>query len=248
MDSFDPYDAWLGIPAQERPVACHRLLGLLPSERDPAVIHSAADILIRRVRGFMSGAHAEEALALVGELANARDCLLDPVAKARNNAQAVPPPETQPAPESPAVKSGPTSPLNLRCVSATLAEKLHPRAARHSQKSPSATSLRSPPRKISLALAKLLGGSLICCAASLTIATIGLKTVARLDLLEVTEKRVAAMTGANSEPVNQKQPAVIAQHDQDEGGTRPATAPANRIVRARTAWPAPDPTMPLPRR
>src|SRR5262245_61139954 len=150
MNSFDPYKAWLGIPMQERPLTHERLLGLSPQETDPAVIHAAAETLIRRVRGFIASVHAEEALALVGELASARDRLLDPTAKANDEArvvtppeaqsatpsevQSITPPEAQPTPESPPAKITPTSRLNLRYVSATLADKLRPRASRHSHR------------------------------------------------------------------------------------------------------------------
>ena len=39
---FDPYDAWLGIPADRRPPTYYDLLGLAPYESDPATIEQAA--------------------------------------------------------------------------------------------------------------------------------------------------------------------------------------------------------------
>ena len=39
---LDPYEKWLGIPKDERPVTYYRLLGVSPKETDAAVIAKAA--------------------------------------------------------------------------------------------------------------------------------------------------------------------------------------------------------------
>jgi hypothetical protein len=78
QEVFDPYRKWLGIPESELPPSLYRLLGLVDFESDPDVICHAADRCMAHVRTFQSGARAELSQRILNELAQARNCLLDP--------------------------------------------------------------------------------------------------------------------------------------------------------------------------
>jgi hypothetical protein len=78
QEVFDPYRKWLGIPESELPPSLYRLLGLVDFESDPDVISHAADRCMAHVRTFQSGARAELSQRVLNELAQARNCLLDP--------------------------------------------------------------------------------------------------------------------------------------------------------------------------
>jgi|GEM_PF-2523416 len=80
-DSFDPYHVWLGIRDPRRPPNHYRLLGLDAFEDDPNTISGAADRQIAHVRSFQNTQHAFHSQRLLGEIATARLCLLDPVKK-----------------------------------------------------------------------------------------------------------------------------------------------------------------------
>lgn len=80
-DSFDPYILWLGIRDPRRPPNHYRLLGLELFEDDPNTIAGAADRQIAHVRSFQNTPHAYHSQRLLGEIATARLCLLDPVKK-----------------------------------------------------------------------------------------------------------------------------------------------------------------------
>lgn len=76
---FDPYHKWLGIPADRRPPSAYDLLGLSPGERDPEVVDAAVVRQSAYVRNFQAGRHGDEAARILGEIAEAREVLLDPV-------------------------------------------------------------------------------------------------------------------------------------------------------------------------
>ncbi|MBI2477278.1 MAG: WD40 repeat domain-containing protein, partial [Planctomycetia bacterium] len=81
-DSVDPYYKWLGIRDPERPPNHYRFLGLDPFEDDSDVIEDAAQRQIAHVRTYQLGHHSKLSQRILNELAAAKLCLLDPVAKA----------------------------------------------------------------------------------------------------------------------------------------------------------------------
>ncbi len=80
-DQFDPYSQWLGIVEPQRPVNYYVLLGVSPAENDTQKIAQAADLLAARVRRIRPGAHLAQWSALLDEIAAAKACLTDPVAR-----------------------------------------------------------------------------------------------------------------------------------------------------------------------
>jgi len=83
---FDPYHEWLGIPRHKRPANRppnhYYLLGLDLFEPNPKAISNAADQRIAYLRALQTSRHQAEAERLLGEVAAARICLLDPEKKA----------------------------------------------------------------------------------------------------------------------------------------------------------------------
>lgn len=93
------------------PANHYELLGIDLCESDPAVIAQAADALTARIRSIRPGPHMTEWQHLLGSLAEAKQCLLDPGAKAAYDAvlrgqampgQPAPPPSQKLAPLEPA--------------------------------------------------------------------------------------------------------------------------------------------------
>ena len=76
-DAFDPYYHWLGIPPEQQPPDCYRLLGLRMFEDNPDVIQAAADRQMGHLRTYQSGRHSGESQRLLNEVAAARVCLLN---------------------------------------------------------------------------------------------------------------------------------------------------------------------------
>ncbi len=81
-DEFDPYQKWLGIPREEQPPNFYRLLRLKTLEPNPAVIDATSAKLAAYLEARSKGKNAEHAQRLLGEVAAARACLLDPAKKA----------------------------------------------------------------------------------------------------------------------------------------------------------------------
>jgi len=54
-EKFDPYHAWLGIPAWDRPVNAYRLLGLEVFEENRKVIEAAANRQMAYLQELSSG-------------------------------------------------------------------------------------------------------------------------------------------------------------------------------------------------
>ena len=73
---FDPYQAWLGIPAGVRPPNHYQLLGLELFESEPPVIAEAAEERAERVRASAVGPQADLGRQLLAELVAARKVLL----------------------------------------------------------------------------------------------------------------------------------------------------------------------------
>jgi hypothetical protein len=82
MDSFDPYQQWLGISRREQPPNRYRLIGVGVFEFDPEVIRESADRQIENVRKHGRGPQGGLASKLLSELRDTRDCLLNAKRKA----------------------------------------------------------------------------------------------------------------------------------------------------------------------
>jgi hypothetical protein len=82
--AFDAYQAWLGIPPAESAGGLnhYRLLGLLQFESNPVVIENAATRTTAKVREQASGPYQLVAQRVLGEIAAARQVLLDSNQKA----------------------------------------------------------------------------------------------------------------------------------------------------------------------
>jgi hypothetical protein len=80
-EGFDAYHVWLGIPPEEQPPNCYRLLGIPPFEERPEVIEHAADQRMAHLKSLGPGKHAAIAQKLLNEVAAARVRLLDPYKK-----------------------------------------------------------------------------------------------------------------------------------------------------------------------
>jgi hypothetical protein len=74
--TFDPYQAWLSIPAAEQPPNYYRLLGLTPFEDQWKVISAASDRQMEILQRHQSGETAALATQLLTEVAVAKICLL----------------------------------------------------------------------------------------------------------------------------------------------------------------------------
>jgi len=81
-EKFDPYHAWLGIPAWDRPVNAYRLLGLEVFEENRKVIEAAANRQMAYLQELSSGdEHIDLAQKLLGQISRARVVLLNPEKK-----------------------------------------------------------------------------------------------------------------------------------------------------------------------
>ncbi|MGQ9576994.1 MAG: serine/threonine-protein kinase, partial [Thermoguttaceae bacterium] len=80
-EGFDPYHVWLGIPADQQPPNCYRLLGIRLFEDRPEVIQHAAEQRMGNLKSLAAGPHAAAAQKLLNEVAAARVRLLDPYKK-----------------------------------------------------------------------------------------------------------------------------------------------------------------------
>lgn len=75
---FDPYEKWLGIPKEQRPLDYFLLLGLDPKEKDAEVIRAAAKQRIVQVSRHKEGAHPQACARLLKEIQQAQITLLTP--------------------------------------------------------------------------------------------------------------------------------------------------------------------------
>lgn len=83
---FDPYQAWLGIPASERPASHYRLLGIKPFEPNLEVIKDAFSARMAQLNGVGSGPNRALSQRLLSEVSGAAMCLLRPAEKAAYDA------------------------------------------------------------------------------------------------------------------------------------------------------------------
>jgi len=86
---FDPYEKWLGIPKDQRPVDYFLLLGLDPKEKDPEVVRAAAKKRAARLSPLLvkEGPHAQVCARLLKEISQAQGILLDPAKRKSYEAQ-----------------------------------------------------------------------------------------------------------------------------------------------------------------
>lgn len=75
---FDPYEKWLGIPKDQRPINFFLLLDLDPDETDAAVIRKAAKKQSDRVSEHEDGPHAQACTRLLKEIEQGRATLSNP--------------------------------------------------------------------------------------------------------------------------------------------------------------------------
>ena len=83
MDSFDPYQQWLGIPSQLRPLNHYMLLGVRIYEADPNKIAAAYDTRMKLLKELQSGPRGELSQQLIAKVGKAKRDLLDPNRKAK---------------------------------------------------------------------------------------------------------------------------------------------------------------------
>jgi WD40 repeat protein len=84
---FDPYLAWLNIPADQRPPTLYQLLGLRPGESSPKAINEAAEQRAEHLRGFLMTEQYDLVKFVQAEVAQARRVLLDPIKKEAYDAE-----------------------------------------------------------------------------------------------------------------------------------------------------------------
>jgi hypothetical protein len=83
---FDPYEKWLGISRDQRPLNYYQLLGLTPREQDEDAIEAAAERQLKLIRRHREGPHAQVCARLLKEIDQARGILLDPVKRRKYDA------------------------------------------------------------------------------------------------------------------------------------------------------------------
>lgn len=76
-ESFNPYDAFLGLDEELTSPNHYQLLRLREGESDPGKIQAAADKAAARIRGQQPGKHQDEWHRVAYEIEAARSCLLD---------------------------------------------------------------------------------------------------------------------------------------------------------------------------
>jgi hypothetical protein len=84
---FDPYEKWLGIPRDQRPVNYYLLLDIDPEETDAAVIQEAAERQADRVRTHQQGEHAESCARILKEIEQAGATLYNSAKRKQYDAQ-----------------------------------------------------------------------------------------------------------------------------------------------------------------
>jgi hypothetical protein len=116
VSGFDPYQVWLDIGPEQRPVDHYRLLGLPRTVQDPAMIVAAADRVATHLAQFANAGYPTEHQRLLAEVQTARDCLSNPATRQAYDARQAAMPPTGPAPagggeqrltSAPAVPTGP---------------------------------------------------------------------------------------------------------------------------------------------
>ena len=83
MDSFDPYQQWLGIPTQLRPLNHYILLGVKIYENNPERIALGYEARMELLKQFQSGPRGDVSQKLISQVAKAKRDLLDPDRRAK---------------------------------------------------------------------------------------------------------------------------------------------------------------------
>lgn len=82
MDTFDPYQEWLGIPSQMRPLNHYILLGVRLFENDISLINQAYDSRMALLKPKEGGPYKELSQNIIAEVGKARVELTNPEKKA----------------------------------------------------------------------------------------------------------------------------------------------------------------------
>jgi len=69
---FDPYDQWLSIGKEQRPITFYVLLGVSPEETDAKAIEQAADLQAELVSQYKEGQHSAVSARILNEIARAK--------------------------------------------------------------------------------------------------------------------------------------------------------------------------------
>lgn len=128
-DDFDALHLWLGIPPEERPASHYRLLGLAEFESNLDVIESAVDQRMAFVRQKAVGKRVAKSQEILGLLASARVCLLDPQEKSKYDQQLRTTASSKSRPASQAAPQPVLPPLLAPVLPPSLPPQLPPRAA-----------------------------------------------------------------------------------------------------------------------
>src|SRR5438552_2604544 len=105
---FDPYEQWLGIPGDQRPITYYQLLGISPRENDPEAIEEAARRQAAKLRKHQEGPQAQACARLLKEINQAKAVLLNPAKRKEYEARPrKASPETEPAEEEELVEETP---------------------------------------------------------------------------------------------------------------------------------------------
>jgi hypothetical protein len=132
---FDPLYKWLGIPPDEQPPHCYRLLGLEIFESNLDVIEGATDRQMAYLRTFQTGPNVQIAQEVLNQVAVAKSWLLNPGKKVQYDgwlreqlgSRPPPVPAAPPVPPVPPARSAPpvpAPPVQVEEAVADLAEVL----------------------------------------------------------------------------------------------------------------------------
>ena len=176
--AFDPYVHWLAIRDPQRPPNHYRLLGLDQFESDSYVIASAADRQIAHIRKFLTGRHPRACRKVLGELNQAKACLLNVEKKKQYDARlrqalAVQPDASRTAPAKPSIAEAQRA--ILAASTAVAADAVQPNQSQsQSNLAPLPNEKHQRARKIENAggakkpMSKIVGAALLLVAVSIT--------------------------------------------------------------------------------
>lgn len=168
--AFDPYESWLGIPADRRPPTHYDLLGLSLFESEAETIEQAALRRMSRVRQHQLGPHSDLSQEILAELARARLILMDPDrradydAKIRRCGKSFPsPPDSPASPKDWDAKPQPSArveavPDVLKAIDVTLPEIEGTLTARSATRKPSGAWKRAAVTAVVVAIVATLFG------------------------------------------------------------------------------------------
>jgi soluble cytochrome b562 len=166
---FDPYETWLGIPADRRPPTYYDLLGLPPYESDVTAIDQAALRRMGKVRLHQIGPHSDASQEILAELARARLILIDPDRRTDYDAKLRARDEVGPGPQVTAGKLGNGNAPRRQSVPRDGAADLLGSLALTDKEGECSSALRSAPKKemTSVWKKRLLLGAIVATHAAL---------------------------------------------------------------------------------